>query len=217
MQPLPTRKHVLNTLFENWTPERKTEIISIDDALGRVLAQYYGAAYSFPVVRSSGMDGVAVSSERFKDGIPDTSNWKIGIDFCRADTGDDFDDRFDAAIPIEDVVLTADNRLTINPYVKVVPNLNVRPCGDMIKQGEPVGIKNRRLRSFDIACLAMGGITEVEVYQKPKVAFIPSGSELIPLGESPVRNTNIDSNSILVKNMLRGNGCRACYLPHSKG
>ena len=103
MQQLPTRKKIIQTLFEKWNPEQQTETISIDAALNRILARDYEAVYSIPVVRASAMDGVAVVAERFAQGIPDTSAWKLGEDFCRADTGDDFDDRFDAVIPIEDV------------------------------------------------------------------------------------------------------------------
>lgn len=172
------------------------------DALGRVLSRDYTASCSLPVVRASAMDGVAVISSRFQNGIPDTSHWKKGEDFCRADTGDDFSDRFDAVIPIEDVTLTEDGHLTILPGVKVMPGMNIRPCGSTIKEGETVAKKNRLLRPFDLACLAMGNITEVEVYRRPRVAFLPTGSELVPPGSAVRRGNNIDSNSTLVKNML---------------
>lgn len=213
MQQLPTKKEVLKTLFETWNPVPETEIVPIDLALNRVLARDYTAAYSLPVVRASAMDGVAVCAARFLEGIPDTSAWKLGDDFCRADTGDDFDDRFDAVIPIEDVTLTADGQLLIAPNVVVRANMNVRPCGSMIKQGEHVGRKNRLLRAFDLVSLAMGGITDVEVYKKPKVAFIPTGSELVPLGAPPLRGQNIETNSILVKNMLLEMGAEPILYP----
>lgn len=210
---LPTRKEVLETLFEAWKPMQDTEIVPIDSALHRVLARDYTAAYSLPVVRASAMDGVAVCADRFSEGIPDTSAWKLGEDFCRADTGDDFDDRFDAVIPIEDVTLTADGQLLIAPEVVVKANMNVRPCGSMLKRGEIVGRKDRLLRAFDLAGLAMGGITEALVYKKPKVAFIPTGSELTPLGEVPLRGQNIETNSILVKHMLTEMGAEPLLYP----
>jgi molybdopterin molybdotransferase len=216
MQQLPTRKKIIQTLFEKWNPEQQTETISIDAALNRILARDYEAVYSIPVVRASAMDGVAVVAERFAQGIPDTSAWKLGEDFCRADTGDDFDDRFDAVIPIEDVSISSDGQLTISPEVHVRPNMNIRPCGSTIRQGEPVGSRNRVLRSFDLACLAMGGITEVDVYKKPKVAFLPTGSELVALGENVQRGKNIDSNSVLVKNMLLEMGAEPILYPITK-
>lgn len=216
MQKLPTRQAVLQRLFAQWTPPVQTEMVATDAALHRVLAQDYPACYDIPVVRASAMDGVAVCAARFADGVPDTGNWKQGIDFCRADTGDDFDDRFDAVIPIEQVQFDAAGRLLLAPEVSVVPNQNVRPCGSTIRRGTLVGQKNRLLRSFDLACLAMGGITEVCVYRKPKVAFLPTGSELVPLGECVRRGQNIDSNSVLAKNMLLEMGATPICYPITK-
>ena len=107
-------------------PEYRTEMIPVDEALNRVLARDYTASCTIPVVRASCMDGVAVMSGRFQGGMPDTSGWKKGEDFCRADTGDDFDDRYDAVIPIEDVTLIENGGLTIQPDVKVMPGMNRR-------------------------------------------------------------------------------------------
>lgn len=216
MQQLPTRKLIVETLLEKWNPEKQTETLSIDNALNRVLARNYEALYSIPVVRASTMDGIAVISDRFENGIPDTSGWKLGEDFSRADTGDDFDDRYDAVIPIEDVLISEDGKLSINDNVSVKSNMNIRPAGSTIQKGETVGRENRRLLSFDLACLAMGGITEIEVYKKPRVAFLPTGSELVPLGQDVTRGKNIDSNSILVKNMLIEMGAEPILYPITK-
>ena len=216
MQQLPTRKLIIETLLEKWNPEKQTETISIDNALNRVLARNYEALYAIPVVRASAMDGVAVISERFENGIPDTSGWKPGEDFSRADTGDDFDDRYDAVIPIEDVSISDDGKISINDNVSVKSNMNIRPAGSTIQKGETVGRENRRLQSFDLACLAMGGITEIEVYKKPRIAFLPTGSELVPLGQDVTRGKNIDSNSILVKNMLIEMGAEPILYPITK-
>lgn len=216
MQQLPTRKLIIETLLEKWNPEKQTEMISIDNALNRVLSKDYEALYSIPVVRASAMDGVAVISDRFENGIPDTSDWVLGEDFSRADTGDDFDDRYDAVIPIEDVSISEDGKLSICDSICVKPNMNIRPAGSTIHKGESVGRTNRRLQSFDLACLAMGGITEIEVYKKPRVAFLPTGSELVPLGQEVPRGKNIDSNSILVKNMLIEMGAEPILYPITK-
>ena len=141
MQPLPTRETVIKTLFEKWEPRFCREVIPTEDALGRVLTEDAHSLVSIPVVRASAMDGVAVKSERFRAGMPDTSDWKLGVDFCRADTGDDFDDAFDAVIPIEMVTLTPAGKLTINANVTVVPGFSVRPRGSFIREGDLLAIK----------------------------------------------------------------------------
>ena len=134
MQNLATRAQAMETLFQKWEAQSGTETISLDDALGRVLVEDVYSQVSIPVVRASSMDGVAVPSERFENGIPDTSDWKLGEDFCRADTGDDFDDKFDAVIPIEQVTLTPEGVLTIKPDVTVKQGMNVRPRGSIINK-----------------------------------------------------------------------------------
>lgn len=212
MPSLPTRAQVIETLFHQWRPSNRTEAVATDEALGRVLTEDVYSQVTIPVVRASALDGVAVESARFQNRTPNTSSWRLGEDFCRADTGDDFDDRFDAVIPIEQISLSPEGLLTIQPNVIVKSGAHIRPRGSMIKEGCLLAKKHRELRPFDLACLAMGGVTQVEVYQKPRVAFLPTGSELVPLGAPINRGNNIDSNSILAKNLLREMGAQPiCY------
>ena len=52
----------------------------------------------------------------------------------------------------------------------------------------------------------------MEVYRKPRVAFLPTGSELVPLGAPVGRGQNIDSNSVLAQAMLTEMGAEPlCY------
>ena len=92
---LTPKNSALAMLFAQWTPQPGTERVPVWDCVGRVLAEDVIARYDLPVVRASTMDGVAVDSRRFADGVPDASAWKLGTDYVRADTGDDFDDAFE--------------------------------------------------------------------------------------------------------------------------
>lgn len=212
MTSLPTRAQVLETLLQRWDPVSQTETIPVEAVLGRVLTRDQYAQATIPVARASAMDGVAVCAVRFEQGMPDTAGWKLGVDFCRADTGDDFDDRFDAVIPIERVQISEKGQLTILGDMQVRPGDNIRPRGSAIRTGELVARKHRQLRPFDLACLAMGGIAQVEVYRRPRVAFIPTGSELVPLGAPVGRGQTIDSNTLLAQAMLTEMGAEPlCY------
>ena len=212
MVSLPTRAQVCEALFQRWEPVYETETIPVQAALGRVLPRDQYARVTIPVARASAMDGIAVCAARFGQGAPDTAGWKLGEDFCRADTGDDFDDRFDAVIPIERVKISEKGRLTFLEELQVRPGDNIRPRGSVIRAGELVARKHRQLRPFDLACLALGGIAQVEVYRKPRVAFLPTGSELVPLGAPVGRGQNIDSNSVLAQAMLTEMGAEPlCY------
>ncbi|MFR3091068.1 MAG: hypothetical protein ACLTMP_04435 [Eggerthella lenta] len=63
-----------------------------------MLACDLASTNTLPVVRASSFDGIAVKSAAFANGMPDTSSWKPGVDYVRADTGDDFPDAFDAVV-----------------------------------------------------------------------------------------------------------------------
>ena len=100
-----TKAEALDLLFQRWSPAMETERVPLGQAVGRVLAEDMVSQYNIPVVRASGMDGVAIPYALVKDGLPDTTVWRMGKEFVRADTGDDFDDAYDTVIPIERVTL----------------------------------------------------------------------------------------------------------------
>jgi molybdopterin molybdotransferase/putative molybdopterin biosynthesis protein len=201
-ESLPSREEIVQRTTDKWVVRRETEIIPVDEAVDRIPVTDVFSAVTLPVVRASGGDGVAVDSSRFADGLPDTSSWILGEDFVRADTGDDFDDAFDAVIMIEDVYIGGDGKLTIHDGVEVTPGKNVRQAGSTINAGDPLIKAYLPLRPKDLAGLHMGGVRTVEVLKRPVVAYIPSGSELISPGTLLTRGKNIDANSVLVRETL---------------
>ena len=210
---LPMRKEVLNRIFSEWDIHTDVEEISVEDALGRIPAEDVFSKNTIPVVRTSALDGIAVHSDRFADGTPDTSDWKYGEDFVRADTGDDFPDEFDAVLRIEFVDIDKDNKVKIVRDTEVRPGTGVRPVGSVISGGEKVVDKHRALTPLDLSALVMGGISVIKVYRKPKVAFIPTGNELIDPGKTPGRGETVNSNSILAKNLLIQMGAEPIVFP----
>lgn len=203
---LITRKEAISRLFSVWNVQTGIEEIDIIDACGRTLAEDLYALYDQPVVRASGMDGIAVKSADFADGVPDTSKWTYGTDYVRADTGDDFDDAFDSVIAIEKVKLLPGGGVELAADVEFKPGMNVQPCGSNIKKGTQVGKAGTVLAPAHLAALVLGGHSKVKVRKKPVVAFIPTGSELVPAGSELKRGQNFDSNSIMVKTLLEKMG-----------
>lgn len=210
---LLSREEIIRRLLENWTVERLTEEIPVEDALGRIPAADVFSCLTLPLVRASAGDGVAVSSARFADGLPDTSQWTEGEDFVRADTGDDFSDAFDAVIMIEDVELEPEGRLRITGSPRVTPGMNIRGAGSAVRAGELLARAFLPLRPRDLAVLQMGGAEIIQVIKKPVVAFIPTGSELIAPGTPLSRGKNIDINSLLVRETLKGLGAEPLCFP----
>ena len=210
---LQSREEVIAGVLRRWKPARLTELVPVDQALGRVPAKDVRARVTLPVVRASAGDGVAVRAADFADGMPDTSEWISGRDFVRADTGDDFDDAFDAVIMIEDVKLAPDGGISIREGVRVAPGTGVRPAGSVVKAGERLAQAGLPLRPRDLAGLEMGGVDEVEVWKRPVVAFIPTGSELIPPGTPLTRGKSYDTNSLLVRETLKELGAEPLIFP----
>lgn len=210
---LISKEEALRRLFEHWHPQQKTETIAVTEAAGRVLAEDQFALYDLPVVRASTMDGVAVHSDRFENGLPDTSDWRMGVDFIRADTGDDFDDAFDAVIAIENVRLLDNGGIEFLSNVNGRKGFNVKPKGADVRRGALLAKKGTVLTALDLAAIGMGGISEIPVVRKPKVSFIPTGSELVPVGQPLKRGQNFDTNSILVAQMLRDMGAEPVLHP----
>lgn len=86
MEGFPTREEALADFFAAWEPVGGEELVTLDEAVGRVLARDVVSTNTLPVVRASSFDGIAVKSAAFADGLPDTSGWKLGVDYVRADT-----------------------------------------------------------------------------------------------------------------------------------
>lgn len=210
----PSRNEIVEMMCQAWKPEREEECIPLTEACGRVLARDAYASNTLPLVRASAMDGIAVKSEAFSDGtMPDTSDWVLGEDYVRADTGDDFPDAYDAVIPIEEVELKEKGiRLSCDPAA-IVPGKCVRPSGSMVRKGELVVPKGYKLTPYRMASLATAGVKEVWVVRKPVVTFIPTGSELIPAGETPQRGQNIESNGLMIRELVTGWGAEYRSLP----
>lgn len=213
MEQLIRKEEALNRLFEKWQPALQTEIIPLAQAGGRVLAQDILAQYNLPVVRASRMDGIAVRSKDFAEGKPDTSHWREGVDYVRADTGDDFDDAYDAVIAIEQVTFLPEGGLNLSDDVQVSAGSFVKPCGADLKEGTLIAKAGTVLQAQTMAAIAMAGKAEVAVVQKPRVAFIPTGSELVAAGAELKRGQNFDSNSILAAQMLRDMGAEPVMHP----
>jgi molybdopterin molybdotransferase/putative molybdopterin biosynthesis protein len=207
-----TRAQALDALFQNWRFQSLTEQVPLAEACGRVLAESQYSKHALPVVRASILDGIGVISSQFVSGIPDTSQWTLGVDYVRADTGDDFDDRFDAVIPIEDITFDERHIPHISPEAGITEGAKIRRAGSILQKGDPLMEKNLPIRPADLTALGMGGIWNVPVYQKPRVAFIPVGSELIPVGEALTRGKTTDTNSLMVEHTLKEMGARPmCY------
>lgn len=197
-----TRDEALEAIASRWSIERRVEFANVKDAIGRVLAQDCRARYDLPRHRVSAMDGIAVRSADFANGAPDTSRWRRGVDFVQADTGDDFPDAFDAVIAIENVTFDSQDHPLLPGDLVVEPGRSVKPAGATMREGELLGAEGEKITPRGAALLAAGGWTQLPVVAPLRVAFIPTGTELVPVGQEPERGENVETNSLMVGAML---------------
>jgi putative molybdopterin biosynthesis protein len=69
------------------------------------------------------------------------------------------------------------------------------------------------LRPVDLGALAAGGKSAVSVARKPRVAILPSGSELVPVGQPVRRGDIIEYNSLVLVAQVNGWGGEATRFP----
>lgn len=194
-----SRPEALEAIISRWTPQRETETVPIERSLGRVLAQDCHAQHSLPVHRTSAVDGIAVRSSDFEEGAPNTALWKRGEDFAQADTGDDFPDEFDSVIAIENVTLNENGGLTLPAAYEFKKESGIKRAGSFMQEGELLSRAGDTLTPKLMAILAAGGWSSVPVICKPKIAYIPTGNELVSVGTAPSRGQNIQTNSVMLR------------------
>lgn len=198
------------------------EIPLDENALGRVLTEPVWAKISSPHYHASAMDGFAVRARDTEDAmptspvtIPATASTHDGPHTTYIDTGDPLPLWANAVIPIENIEPlektdqpASDSRqpFAIRIRAAVTPWSHVRPLGEDMVATQLVLPAGHTLRPVDLGAIAGCGHQSVKVSRKPKVAILPTGTELKPIGE-PVRAGDIiEYNSMVLAAQVIGWG-----------
>lgn len=172
----------------------ETETVKTWDANGRVTVNAVFAKISSPHYNSSAMDGIAAKSERTV--LASDRNHVVlteGEDYIVVDTGDPIPREFDCVIMVEDLISAGENKYEI--YQSAVPWQNIRPLGEDIVENQLIVPSKHKIRPVDIGALIAGGINEVEVFKRPRVGIIPTGTEIVEPGTELKVGDIIDFNS----------------------
>jgi len=176
------------------------ESISVYDSLHRIAFSSIYAKASSPSYNASAMDGVStlsVLTEHASEKHPITIQKE---NYVQVNTGNIIPDQFDTVIMIEDIVMNEDQSITIIKSHGLYEN--IRPIGEDIAMGDMVLPKNTIIRPIHISALLSGGITLIDVFQKPRVAIIPTGDEIVTDINKLEKGKIVDSNSYFMKNEL---------------
>ena len=204
-----------------------TESIPLDEnALGRVTAEPIWAKVSSPHYHASAMDGFAVRAVSTNDAMPSTPVrlW-LGPEAQYVDTGDPLPEWANAVIPIENVEsldendqITKDIRTpkSIRIRASVAPWSHVRPLGEDIVATQLVLPAGHILKPVDLGAIAASGHQEIKVSRKPKVAILPTGTELVPIGSDLKAGDILEYNSLVLAAQVKAMGGEPTRYPITK-
>jgi molybdopterin molybdotransferase len=172
------------------------ERIHILEALGRVLAQDVAALRDVPSGDNSAMDGYACQHEDIKGassaspkrilvigdspaGHPFIGNVKSG-EAVRIMTGGLIPQGADTVIMLEDVEKDGDHIMCMADPGK---GAHIRGRGEDVKAGEQILSRGDIIRPPEVGMLATLGHAYVHVHQRPIIAILSTGDELVDLDE----------------------------------
>ena len=95
----------------------------------------------------------------------------------------------------------------------VAPWSHVRPLGEDIVATQLVLPRGHILRPFDLGALAASGHQDVTVARKPRVAIIPTGTELVPIGSKLKPGDILEYNSLVMAAQVREMGGEPTRFP----
>lgn len=199
-------------VFES-VEKTQAEKILLKDALNYYLAEDVYAPIDVPLFTQSAMDGYAFKFSdvnlplKIVDLIPAGDTRKIVIDkgeAVRIFTGSKVPESCDTVVMQELTDIEDEMLLVKDAGLKL--GGNVRKKGYQIKSGEIALTKGSQLNAAAIGFLSSLGITEVYVSNKPKVAIIATGSELVKPGMSLLEGQIYESNSSMLSAALDNMG-----------
>ena len=200
------------------------ETIPLDEnALGRTLAGPVWAVTSSPHYHASAMDGFAVRAAQTAGALPSKPvSLQIPTEACYLDTGDPLPPGFDSVIPIENTEALDElgnlmdairDPAIIRIRASVAPWTHVRPLGEDIVATELVLPAGHVLRPADLGAIAASGHTEIQVARKPRVAILPTGTELVPIGSKLKPGDILEYNSLVLAAQVKDMGGEPTRFP----
>ena len=186
-----------------------TKVLEIDlkDGLDYVLAKDVISEIDMPPFRQSAMDGYALHLGNdavytlvgeVKAGDHNNPILHKG-EAVRIFTG--------APVPVtantvvmQEKVTVDGNKITIEESLK--ENTNIRPQGEQIKAGGVAINKGTTIKGVHIGFLASLGVTKITVCEKPSIAIVVTGNELISPGDTLSYGEIYESNGAMLTAVL---------------
>ncbi len=215
---LPVEEAKANILAAVWPIER-VETLPLGDAGGRAMASPVTAALDVPSFPRSIVDGYAVRAEetfaasQFRPATFHLAEVVHAGEMASAPllpgqcvqvaTGAPIPEGADAVVMFEETEAEGDRVQVFKP---AHPRQNIAPRGQDIAAGTLILPAGAHLTPSKIGVLAALGIQEITVYARPLLAVIPSGNEVVPVGEPLAPGRIYDVNSHALAALVREHG-----------
>lgn len=210
--------HICKTTFEH--KSTAAEIVSIEEALGRVLFEDIYADEFVPGFDRTTVDGLAViAADTFgcSDTMPAQLTFKGEIrmgeqmsapiipgECAGISTGGMLPQGADAAVMVEYTEDYDDGMRYVFKPVSVKENVVKK--GDDVYPGKLVLSRSTRLAPKDIGALAAIGKTQISVYKRPIVGILSTGDEIVDIEEKPKGAKMRDVNTHLLFSAIKACG-----------
>ncbi|ODW51849.1 bifunctional molybdopterin-guanine dinucleotide biosynthesis adaptor protein MobB/molybdopterin molybdotransferase MoeA [Vibrio parahaemolyticus] len=191
------------------------EACKIENAYGRVLAEYIVSPVNVPQYTNSAMDGYAIRSDDVdRDSYQVVAEVMAGHAYDQPlEVGQAVKIMTGAPTPLNgDTVVMREqasqegDKVTFNgAHIKA--GQNVRQAGEDLTIGSDVFTAGTRLASPEMGMIASLGFGEANVFRKLKVAVFSTGDEVQAPGTEQKANSIYDSNRFTIMGMLEKLGC----------
>ena len=205
------------------------ERVPLGQALGRVLTEDVVSRINNPPLDNSAMDGYAVIAEDIQSATPENpvklemieeiaagytakGTLKPG-QTMRIMTGAPIPPGADAVLMQEDTQKDGNAILCLD---KADVAENIRRAGEDVKIGEGVIKKGTTLSPAHIGMLAVIGRSQIAVSQRPTVAILSTGDEILELDETPQGPQIFNSNGHMLAAQIKSAGGIPVYLGIAK-
>jgi len=201
-------------------PIDRTEVLPLQQANGRVLAQDVVSTVDVPPFSRAGMDGYAVRAEDTAGASRTTPRTlrrietiytgqmpknQVGPGECaEIATGAPMPDGADAVVMVEETDI--DDRGSVSIFAQAAPRQNIGRQGADIEKGQRVLQPGTLLNASRLGSIAALGLTEVAVYEKPRVAILSTGNEIVDPGQPLAPGQIYDINRVTVSGVVSDNG-----------
>lgn len=188
----------LKSIMHHISPTKKSQLVPLKEARGRINANPFYAKYSIPPYDISLRDGYGVKFSQLK---------KLPLcveNLTKVSTGTNLKGEYACIVEMENVVSN-----TIKPEVfkNSLRQDFIKPKGEDIKKGELLLKKRSFISAFDVANLASQGVSEIEVLKKIDIAYVCIGDELIDVKSGYKKGFIYNSNGYALG--ARGEGIGA--------